>query len=413
MEDIVQAMRNVITVNVIQGDAFRVAFISSDPVLAMRVTERLGQLFIDESLRDREVLAEGTNQFLDAQVEDVGTRLAEREKRLEDYRRQYSGELPEQQESNLQAIQNLQMQIQAVLESIRRDQDRRLLLEGQLTELEAPGAVASTELYIAGEVVSGSTTAEQLAAARRALTSLAARNTPAHPDVAAMRRAVVDLVKRVEDEALATPLSGDASGVQSGQQLALQRQINAVRTELEQLGYDIDAKQEEEQRLRADSSLYQARVEMAPTRESEMIELMRDYTTLNSLYSSLLSKREDAQISANLERRQIGEQFRLLDPARIPERPFSPNRPRMTFMGMAAGLGLGVGLVCLLEYRDKTLKTDDEVRELFGLPVLAVVPVMKSVAERRLTTGRHTLTTVMLGGCVLACLGVVAYTFVR
>ena len=46
----------------------------------MRVTERLASLFIEENLRDREVLAEGTNQFLEAQLDDARRRLIENEK---------------------------------------------------------------------------------------------------------------------------------------------------------------------------------------------------------------------------------------------------------------------------------------------------------------------------------------------
>jgi len=68
MEDIVERMRREIEVQVVKGDAFRVGFTSSDARTAMRVTERLASLFIEENLRDREVLAEGTNQFLEAQL---------------------------------------------------------------------------------------------------------------------------------------------------------------------------------------------------------------------------------------------------------------------------------------------------------------------------------------------------------
>ena len=83
MEDIVDAMRSSIGVDTVRGDSFRVSFTNQDPRVAMRVTERLGSLFIDESLRDREVLAEGTNQFLEAQLEDARRQLIDNEKRLE------------------------------------------------------------------------------------------------------------------------------------------------------------------------------------------------------------------------------------------------------------------------------------------------------------------------------------------
>ena len=68
---------------------------------------------------------------------------------------------------------------------------------------------------------------------------------------------------------------------------------------------------------------YQAKVDVVPTRESELVELTRDYSTLQAAYTSLLTKREDSKIAANLERRQIGEQFRILDPASLPERPYN------------------------------------------------------------------------------------------
>src|SRR5437762_7359049 len=95
----------------------------------MRVAERLASMYIDESLRDREVLAEGTNQFLEAQLEDARRRLIDNEKRLEEYRRQHSGELPTQLDANMQGQHNIEMQLQALTESVNRDRDRRLVVE--------------------------------------------------------------------------------------------------------------------------------------------------------------------------------------------------------------------------------------------------------------------------------------------
>ena len=145
----------------------------------------------------------------------------------------------------------------------------------------------------------------------------------------------------------------------------------------------IAAKEAEQLQLKQIIADYQKRVEGVPTRESELTELTRDYATLQTLYSSLLAKNEEAKISTNLERRQSGEQFKVLDPARLPERPFSPDRPRIIGIGALFGLGLGVGLAALLEYRDTTLKTRDDVITALALPVLALVPLMRSTIARR------------------------------
>src|SRR5437868_447995 len=130
MEDVVELMRQDIAVSIVpKSSAFRVSYTANDPRTAMRVTERLASLFIEENLRDREVLVEGTNQFLQTQLEDARQRLVEHEKKLEEFSRQHSGELPSQAPANLQVLQNLQLQLQALVESNNRDRDRRQILE--------------------------------------------------------------------------------------------------------------------------------------------------------------------------------------------------------------------------------------------------------------------------------------------
>jgi capsular polysaccharide biosynthesis protein len=165
--------------------------------------------------------------------------------------------------------------------------------------------------------------------------------------------------------------------------------LRELQNQLANLDRQIGTKQQEESRLRIIASGYQSNLQAAPTRESELIALTRDYTTLSEQYRSLLTKNQEAKMAANLERRQGGEQFRLLDPARIPERPFSPNRPRLLGMGLAAGLGIGFGLVFLLEYRDHTLRTDEEVMLALALPVLAIIPQMTNTRERQVQRKRR------------------------
>ena len=100
---------------------------------------------------------------------------------------------------------------------------------------------------------------------------------------------------------------------------------------------------------------YQSRIEMVPGLESEWVALSRDYETTQKMYTELLAKSEDSKVAANLERRQIGEQFRVLDPARLPEKPVSPNRLRINGIGLALGLGLGLGIGVLLSVHAKAV----------------------------------------------------------
>ena len=123
---------------------FRISYSGRDPRTVMRVTERLASLFIEESLRDRSALAEGTNQFLETQLQEARNRLIEQEKRLEVYRQQHSGELPSQLNSNMQAIQNIQLQLQSLSQSITQDKDRRQTVDRMLAEAEALPPIAAS-----------------------------------------------------------------------------------------------------------------------------------------------------------------------------------------------------------------------------------------------------------------------------
>jgi uncharacterized protein involved in exopolysaccharide biosynthesis len=306
-------------------------------------------------------------------------------------------------------VQNTQLQIQAVLESLDRDREQKLALEREIADAGLPevSEVALSAPAVADATgVTGATTAQKLEAARAFLRQLQTRLKPEHPDVVRVQRMIADLEQKLEAEQMAQPLSADgtaAAGSRDPVTLAKANRLKELRAKLEDVDHQINAKQKEEQRLRAVVSDYQARVEAAPTRETQLTELMRDYSTLQSVYTNLLQKREESKVAANLERRQIGEQFKLLDAARIPQRPFSPNRIRINMIGLVAGLVLGLALVALLEYRDATFKTDDDVVLVLAVPVLATIPLMRTRREKRVAFRWRvarvaTLTTVVLGG---------------
>jgi polysaccharide chain length determinant protein (PEP-CTERM system associated) len=418
MEDVVTRVRADITTAVVKGDAFRVSYTGRDPKTAQQVAARVASLFIEESLRDRAVLAEGTDQFLEVQLDDARRRLVEDEKKLEQYRMQYSGQLPTQLQGNLQALQNTQMQIQATLESINHDRDQELLLQRQLADLQDeqtnndPAVPAANPVMPAtpGDVLTGST-AKQLEAARSLLASLELRYKPDYPDIPRTKRLIKDLEAKLDAEALGRPVAvGD--GLSTKDQLRNKR-IADVQAQLAQIDQRIVESRATEERLRTRATDLQRKIDLVPARESELTELTRDYSTLQDTYKSLLKKKEESSISANLERRQIGEQFKLLEPARVPERPSSPNRPVITLAGTAVGLFLGLVSIILLEYRDTSFATDDEIAAFLQLPVLAVVPAMQSDIERRRASARRMFFGIGLGSTVLGCLAIVAYSFVR
>lgn len=408
MEDVVEAMRHDIELKVERGDAFRVSYTSNNPRTAQKVTERLASAFIEENLRDREVQAEGTNQFLDSQLEEARRRLLEHEKKLENYKKLYSGQLPSQIQTNMQAIQSAQLQLQSLTESINRDRDRRLVLERQIADLRVAPDPAPTIPPTAGSAGTdpqlGASTAQQLEIAQARLRTLEVKLKPEHPDVKAMKSLIRDLEAKLQAENGRQP-SSDTTPVSAAEALR-QNRIRDLTAEMRNLDTQIDRKHTQEKQLTDVIASYQAKVDAAPTREAELTELTRDYSTLQSTYTSLLAKREESKVAANLERNQIGEQFKVLDPARVPERPSSPNVLKINVAGAGLGLILGLGVVALLEYRDSSFKCEEDIKQLLQLPVLALIPMMASERERR--THKRRIMLITLGAAVVVISSAVA-----
>jgi polysaccharide chain length determinant protein (PEP-CTERM system associated) len=391
MEDIVRRMRKDITVQVEGKDGFRVNYVSKDPRTAQTVTERLASLFIDENLRDRENLAQNTNEFLESQLEDARRRLVEHEKKLEAYRERYAGQLPTQLPGNLQAIQNAQLQLQALDESANRARERRLLLERQLADAQLPlASPAPATSNAASDSAAQLTTAQQLELAQTRLSAFKLRYTADHPDVKALERTIRELQAKLQEEAK-NPAAPRPVTV-STEEAARQRRIRDLQAEIEVIDHQLAANTAEATNLKATMGQYQSRVDALPERESELVELTRDYTTLQQTYASLLEKHEESKLAANLERRQIGETFRVLDAAVLPHRPYNQLiRLGAIAGGAGAGLFLGLAIVGFLEYRDSSFKLEEQVVRLLGLPVLALIPQMEGDLERRVRRRRNAL----------------------
>lgn len=406
MEDIVVRMRDDISVQTVKGDTIQVSFVAGDARTAMKVAEQLGSLFVEENVRDRTILAEGTNQFLDSQLEEARRRLLDHERRLEEYRRLHAGELPSQLPANLQAMQNLQSQNAQLDESVNRDRDRQLVLERMLADVNAETVSAAEARSVSGgdATHAGAQSASaQLEAARTQLQGMLLRLKPEHPDILRAQRVIGELERKADDEAARAPVS-DQSGPrpQSPSEALRANRVRDIKAELEMLDRQIQHKADQKKQVAQQLAEYQRRSEAVPTRESELIALTRDYETLQKIYTTLLAKGEDAKVAYNLERRQMGEQFRIIDQARLPERPFSPNRLFINLAGILGGLLVGLGLVALIEVRDTSMRSDDDVVATLSLPVLATIPAIVTAAEARVQRRRQMLLAAVSGMVVVA-----------
>lgn len=385
MEAIVNRMRGDIESRIeTRGQTFRISYVSRDAKTAQLVTERLASLFIEENSRDRETLAEGTSDFIDSQLQDAKKRLLEHEQKLQQYRERYAGELPSQVGTNLQLIQNAEGQIQGLAADSDRARERRLLLERELVDLQAQPVVAAPAVprSVTPEALAGESTARQLEVAQSQLQQLLTRVKPDHPDVRILQRNIRDLQAKLQTEAgRQTGPTEVAKPINPGE-LAREKRKQDLEAQIADIDRQLADKQKKEDAARQVIAEHQAKLGAAPRRESELIELMRDYNTLQGSYATLLAKKEDSKMAAALERRNVGEQFKVLDPARFPQQPFSPDRQLIDLSAAGGGLLLGLFLAGFLEFRDSTFKNEEDVVRALSFQVLALVPVMTSSAER-------------------------------
>lgn len=407
MEDVVQKMRRDIGRTAVRGDAFQVSYFGRDRVTVKRVTDQLASFYVTEGIADGKTRAEDTSSFVKNAVEDARRELVAQEQKVTEFKLKYPGELPAERGSNQMAISSIQQQLQSLTQLISADTTQKVALERQIQMLED----ASEASIAAPPVAPPSQISVWLDEQRVREAAFKARGLSAtHPDMAQVRKRIKDLEDQLEAERLRAPV-GAGSAISQAEQNR-RKALQGLRADLEMVKARLEDNHRQERALRGQVSAYQARVDRSPVREAELNDLERDLETYRANYNKLVGDEIKSNLAVDLNTAQIGEIFRVIDAARMPERPNSPNRTLINIFGLLGGLAVGLGLAALIEYRDKSFKTDTELSSVLALPVLAVVPLMESEAERRAAFRKRIFLTAGLGSTVAICAAVVAYAFI-
>ncbi len=362
---------------------FTISYIGPDPNLVTTVANRLASQFIEENLKLRAQQAVGTTEFLSTEVASAKAKLDELETAVTKYKRRFMGELPEQRDTNIRILDQLQNQDRKTGESLRAAQDRKLYLQKQLTDLELPispqggaggekngeaSSGKSSPLQKEKGAASASPAAErgssyesQKETLTKDLEGLRAKYTENHPDIITAKKKLADFEAKKDTYTSKYNINNDPRYKELKNQLAM--------TDLE-----IKRFEDEERNIAREMNKYRARIEQTPAREQDMASLMREYENTKLTYEGLLKKNQEAQQAENLEKRQKGEQFRIIDPARAPEKPFSPDIPKILLIGLLAGIGAGFGAALLREQMDRSFHDAGDVEITLGFKVLATIP---------------------------------------
>ena len=401
LDDRVQSLRKKIDIDVSRGgsrgrgaSAFTIAFRDKDPKRAMQITNALASNFISENLRIRESQAMGTSTFLADELESVKRRLTDKEEDLKKYRERYMGGLPEQLQTNLSILERLQSQLDQNNDNLRDAENRKIVIQKQIADAKKAHAMLTPS--------PGGQNAEarDLISLRNQLTSLEARYTENHPDVIRLKK----MIARVQTE---SSRQSDAPGSPNEvSDLAVVDQT--LRLQWQNIQLQIMGLKSEIKQTKSQIKWYQKKVEETPKREQELLGLNRDYENLKEIYNSLLNRKLEAEIAVSMEKKQKGEQFRVIDPAKIPSRPVEPDLRKILLMILALGLGLGAGLAYLREMMDTSFKSPEELEQETQVPVLVSMPFRYTEKEIRHQRWKKVATFASMGIVfVLSAVGIV------
>ncbi|HYH01138.1 MAG TPA: Wzz/FepE/Etk N-terminal domain-containing protein [Terriglobales bacterium] len=382
LDRVVEQMRKDILIELVGSQernevtGFKISYSASDPHLAQEVAGRLTSLFINENLRSQQELSEGTTEFLQSELESARKNLEKQEAELRDFRTRFLGELPEQAQGNMQILSGLQARRDGASQALNHAEQQKLYLSSLIEQYRAP----RTALDPTGKAKS--TNEQQIESLQSQLAEARARYTGRHPDVLRLQEQIANaqqLKRAMDQQAKTAPPEREKLDDASTETPVLQLQGQLRATELE-----IANRKKQIQEVERQIDDYQTRLNMAPVREQQFASLTRNYNQSRTNYESLLAKKMQSQMAANLEKRQQGEQFRVLDPPSFPRKPYFPKRLYLVLGGLAAGIATGLAFVIGLELLYARIHQEQDILEL-GHSVFGTVPPLPTEDELQST----------------------------
>jgi polysaccharide chain length determinant protein (PEP-CTERM system associated) len=392
MDGALEEARRDLTVR-LQGNTFYIYFVGRDPVKVARTANRVAEVFMDGNLRLRENQAQGTSTFLEAELGKTKHRLEVQEAKIAAFKRLNMGDLPEQRDTNLRGVEQLQTKLEINMDALDKAETRRLLLQSQIAELQRQQRSGSSRRSTSTGLVGAPSAPEppsRLDQLRTQLAELRAHYTDRHPDVIRTQAEIAQLEaleKARPVRPAAAPASPDMTAAEVEDDPA--RPDPMLKAELASIDLEIRNLKNERERILADTSRVQGRLEAVPRVEQELLSLTRDYDNIKSSYESLLDKRLNARLYENLEKSQQGESFTILERAQPPNAPYGPNKILVLGLGLIAGGLVGLLAALLRERSDPTYLDAESLQQAFpGLPLLATIPVFQGAGSTSRTRRR-------------------------
>jgi len=337
--------------------AFTLSYEGKDtPQKVQQVANVLTSLFLDENLQERTRQTRETAQFLEDELKRVRTSLDDLEGRVAIFKEKNINTLPELMQVNLQTLNNLERNIELIQEQLRSQKEREGRLEGELANV-SPDLEATQKDRL------------RLEELKVELVYLKSRFTDEYPDVRKAEAEIVRLERQLAE--------GGGSGrtkPDNPAYITLASQLSSTRAEIRSIQTQI-------RNLNTKAETYRRYIETTPKVEETYNAILSERDNTKAKHDDLMQKLMEARVSQGLETEQKGERFTLIDPARLPEKPFKPNRLAILLIGVVLGIGAGIGFAALREFSDTSVRGIEHLTKATAYPVLATIPMIVTAAD--------------------------------
>jgi len=417
MQDKVERMRSNIEIQVRRAEGFTISFTGKNPRKVAEIANALASNFMTEHIRTREEMSADTTQFLKSELARVEATLREKETALTAFKQQHMGGLPDDLDTNLRMMEQLNQKVSSIERRLDEAHAQKNMLEQQILNLKNADMVQQGPDIFASDsdlfsLEGGTAASGQLQELRDRLKALRLTYTEKHPDIIRLER----MIKQIEEdqaqvkknETQETPPTGteEPFDMAAVQRMTLETQLASLQTMTKDL-------QSEKAQIHKQIALLADRIENTPRKQLMLISLQRDYNQIRSQYDSLLSKKLQSELAENLEKRQQGEQFTIVDPATVPEEPVSPNVPKIMLVALLAALCGGFGLAFTLEYVDQSFRGANDLAEFMQMPVLATIPQLETAAMQVKRRRHRKVFAYCLSGCFLLAVCITVFLWVN
>jgi polysaccharide chain length determinant protein (PEP-CTERM system associated) len=360
--------------------SFYINYTAANPREAQQVCNELTSLLVEENLKSIQAAATGTSDVLNRGIEDAKRNLDDMDGKLAAFKKQYVGQLPGDEESNLKILTGLNSQLEANTLTLNRAQQDKAYTESLLATQLAAWRGTQTSNPV--------TLQKQLADLQSQLVDLQAKYTDDHPDVIKAKADIVEVKKKLAEADKAA-----AEGTDIGNDKASPNEppeIRQMRIQVHQYNDLIAAATRDQKHLQQEIGQYEGRISLSPAIEEQYKGLTRDYDNANKTYQDLLAKKSSADLTVKMNNDSQGERMFPLNPASLPDAPSFPNRWYFAGGGLGAGLAIGFGLVMWLELRDKSIRNEADAEAVLQLPMLVAVPWVGVEEVKKNGNGRWT-----------------------